>query len=211
MSTEEKEPIEEGTEDSQVETDNETAIDPEDEKRSGLKDNVRNVDALVDESDIATEVEKTEDAKPSFFIKKSARKIVELDVLTSKADGNIVSVSRVGMGIDFEKDFPNFKHTVLRFEFSIPNYEDMSTYRQRSSVYRREIQQTMVDKLSLRNFLIVWHLKDWNIPDENGEKIELFFDKSGALTEESIATVYSLSPSLVDVVMTQYEKLILLT
>lgn len=183
-------------------------IDADEEKRSGLKESARNVDAIVDEGESVTE---KDDAKPSFFIKTASRKIVELDVLTSKVDGNVISVSKSGLGIDFEKDFPTFVHTVLRFEFSIPNYEDMSTYRQRSAVYRREIQQTMVDKLTLRNCLLVWHLKDWNIPDESGAKVVLYFDKSGALSEESISTVYALSPSLIDVVMTNYEKLILLT
>jgi hypothetical protein len=151
------------------------------------------------------------EVKPSFFIKKAARHTVTMDVLTSKIDGRVVSVSKAGLGLDFEKDFPHLTHTKLYFEFSIPNYEDMSTYRQRSSVFRREIQQTVVDKLQLRNFLMVWHLKDWNMQDAEGNKIELFFDSNGALSDDSLAIVYSISPTLMDVVMTCYEKEILLT
>lgn len=180
----------------------------DDVKRGGEKEMATNAEAIVAEKEKEPEVK---DVKPSFFIKKATRHVVKMDVLSSKVDGRVVSVSKDGMGIDFAKDFPQLAHTQLTFEFSIPNYEDMSTYRQRSSVFRREIQQTIVDKLQLRNYLLVWHLKDWNMTDEDGKKIELNFDPNGSLTDESLAIVYSISPTLMDVVMTCYEKEILLT
>lgn len=186
------------------------AVDPEAEKREGIKESAHNSDVLAMEKEKAevAEVVKADEpvSKPSFFVKKSARNIVEVDVLTSKKDGRVVSVSRTGLGIDFDKEFPYMVHTVLRFEFSLPNYEDMTTYRQRSGVYRREAQQVIVDKISLRNHLLVWHLKDWNVVDDEGKKVELSFDPSGALSDESSASAYALSPSLLDVVMTIYEK-----
>jgi hypothetical protein len=190
-----------------------TKIDPEDVKRMGEKEDARNEEA------IATEKMKNDDGKlsvaknkvrPSFFVKKTARHIVKMDVLSSKEDGRVLSVSKSGLGIDFEKDFPFLDHTVLEFHFSIPNYEDMSTYRQRSSVYRSEARQVIVDKLQLRNFILVWHLKDWNVPDDDGNKVELKFDDNGSLSEGSLAFVYALSPTLLDVVMTCFEKDILL-
>lgn len=184
-------------------------VEPDEEKRSGVKDMAQNPEAIAAEKD-KPKVDKPS-AKPSFFVKKSARHVVKMDVLTSKEDGRVVSVSRSGLGLNFKEDFSEMVHTELRFEFSIPNYEDMSTYRQRSAVYRREAQQVIVDKLLLRNFLLVWHLKDWNMEDETGKKIELTFDPNGSMTEESLAVVYALSPTLLDVVMTQYEKEILLT
>ena len=69
----------------------------------------------------------------------------------------------------------------------------------------------IVDRLNLRNFLLVWHLKDWNMTDEEGKKVDLMFDPNGSLSEESLAMVYALSPSLVDVVLTGFEKDILLS
>lgn len=198
------------TEKKDVAPDTQTPVVADDVKRGGEKEMATNAEAIVAEKEKVVEPEKT-DAKPSFFIKKATRHVVVMDVLSSKIDGRVVSVSKSGMGINFEKDFPQLTHTVLTFEFSIPNYEDMSTYRQRSSIFRREIQQTIVDKLQLRNYLLVWHLKDWNMTDENGKKIELNFDANGSLSDESLSIVYSISPTLMDVVMTCYEKEILLT
>lgn len=190
--------------------DTEAPVVADDVKRGGEKEIATNADAIVNEAAKTKEPE-VQDAKPSFFIKKATRHVVVMDVLSSKTDGRVVSVSKAGMGIDFEKDFPQLTHTQLTFEFSIPNYEDMSTYRQRSSVFRREIQQTIVDKLQLRNYLLVWHLKDWNMTGEDGKKVELNFDANGSLADESLSIVYSISPTLMDVVMTCYEKEILLT
>jgi len=203
--------------------------DSEAEKRGGVKESVQNADAIaaakeksakepaanaaapVKEGKPAANAaapvkEGKPAAKPSFFIKKTARHIVKLDVLSDREDGRVVSVSKAGLGIDFEADFPFLTHSELVFEFSVPNYEDMSTYRQRSSMFRREAQQVIVDKLQLRNFLLVWHLKGWNLTDDEGKKIELAFDPNGSLSEESLAMVYAMSPTLLDVVMTMYEK-----
>lgn len=188
--------------------------DPDAEKRIGVKDKALNAEAIAIEKEKDKDKEKVEpkpDVKPSFFVKKSARHMVVMDVLTSKEDGRVVSVSKSGLGIDFLKDFPFLTHTELRFEFSIPNFEDLSTYRQRSAVFRREAQQVIVDKLQLRNFLLVWHLKSWNLTDEEGKSLELKLDPNGSLADESLALVYALSPTLLDVVMTIYEKDILLT
>jgi len=184
------------------------AVDPDDEKRGGVKEMAQNPEA------IAAEKEKPQEkppAKPSFFVKKNSRHVITMDVLTSKEDGRIVSVSKAGLGIDFKKDFSFLVHTVLTFDFSFPNYEDMSTYRQRSSVYRREAQQVIVDKVQLRNYLLVWHLKDWNMVDDEGKKITLTFESTGALSDESLAVIYGLWSTLMDVVMTVYEKDMLLT
>ena len=182
------------------------------EKLSGIKEVAKNeeVMAIAQDKVAVGKVAEKPAAKPSFFVKKTARHTISVDVLTSKDDGRIVSVSRTGLGIDFGKDFSYMVHTKLDFFFSMPNYEDMSTYRQRSSVYRKEVQQMMVDKLSIRNFLLVWHLKDWNMTDEAGNKIVLTFDHNGTLSDESTAAVYALSPTLMDVVMTVLEKDLLL-
>ena len=188
-------------------------IDVDAEKRSGVKEVAQNeeVMAMAQVKVAAGKAAEKSPVRPSFFVKKSARQTVKVDVLTSLDDGRIVSVSRTGLGIDFEKNFPFMDHTVLEFHFSTPNYEDMSTYRQRSAVFRREVQQMIVDKLALRNYLLDWHLKDWNLTDDEGKKIVLACDPTGTLSDESLAMVYTLSPTLVDVVMTVLEKDLLLS
>jgi hypothetical protein len=184
-------------------------VDQETEKRGGVKDMAQNSEAIAIEKEKASEVKVP--AKPSFFVKRTSRHIIKMDILSSKDDGRIVSVSKDGLGINFEADFPFMVHTQLNFEFSLPNYEDMSTYRQRSAVYRREAQQVIVDKLQLRSFILVWHLKSWNLQDDDGNPIVLVCDANGALNEDSLALVYALSPTLMDVVMTSFEKDVLLT
>ena len=189
-------------------------IDPETEKRGGVKESMVNNDGVaVEKSKIEASSEEAAepDAKPSFFVKKTDKHRVEVDVLTSKRDGRIMSVSRSGLGLNFAKDFAFLRHDMLWFEFSIPNYEDMSTYRQRSASWRRDAQQVVVDKLQLRNFLLVWHLKDWSVPDENGNKVVLKFEENGTLADESMAQVYALMPTLLDIVLTVFEKDVLIT
>lgn len=183
-------------------------VDPDVDKRGGVKEVVVNSEAMAIEETKTDAPEKV--CLPSFFVKKSDRHRVEVDILSSTRDGKIVSVSRVGLGLNFQKEFPYLRHERVWFEFSLPNYEDMTTYRQRSASWKREAQQTIVDKLALRNFMLVWHLKDWSLADESGNKVVLEQEESGALTDDSVAKVYAVSPTLIDVVLTLLEKDILL-
>ena len=67
-----------------------------------------------------------------------------------------------------------------------------------------------MDAVQVRNFFIVWHLKDWSLRDSKGNKVALEFDKSGSLSSECITKVYKIFPTLMDVVMTLFEKDIIL-
>lgn len=187
-----------------------SSLHDDDEKRTGIKD------VAVDEDAMAIEKEKAKDtggkgAIPSFFIEKSDRRRLEVDILSSKEDGKIMSVSRSGMGLDFAKDFDYLRHDRAWFEFTVPSYEDMSTYRQRCAIFRKEVGQMLVDRLQLRNFMLVWHLKDWSLIDKAGNKVELKHDEDGSLNDESLKNVYSVHPTILDIVLTIFEKDILLT
>jgi len=179
----------------------------EDEKRSGLKEVAHNSDVMAIEKDVEVE---GEPALPSFFVEEDDRHLVEVDILSSKSDGRIVSISRKGLNVDF-KQFDYLNYSSESFEFSLPTYDSMSTYRQRSSVFRNEAQQMVVDRVQLRNFFLVWHLKDWSMRDRKGEKVKLEHDEDGSLTDECMKKVYSVQPTLIDIVMTLFEKDILLT
>lgn len=183
-------------------------IHPDDEKRTGIKE------SAVDSEAIAMEQGKTgvveAEKLPSFFVEKGDRRKIEVDILSSKLDGKIVSISRTGIGINFD-EFPNLRYSTEWFEFSIPSYEDISSYRQRCAVYRREAGQMLVDRLQLRNFLLVWHLKDWSLLERDGQKAVLNHDADGSLSDESLKKVYSIHSTIIDVVITIMEKDILLT
>jgi hypothetical protein len=182
----------------------------EDEKRLGIHDLAQDTMSIAEAKRVEAVTPTDRPVRPSFFIKKDSRHVVEVDILSRKSDGHILSVSKAGYGINFQKDFPYLAHTVLRFTFSIPNYEDMTTYRQRCASFNREAQQMVVNRTQLRNFLLVWHLKDWDMTDDQGVKIELKHDDNGTLNEASIAVVYSILSPVLDTVMTIFERDVLL-
>jgi hypothetical protein len=182
----------------------------DDAKRTGIKEAVVDSEGAAIKEKAGESIAKEKEALPSFFVNKDDRRKVEVDVLFGKDDGKIVSVSRFGIGIDFS-EFKFLSHRVVWFEFSVPSYEDMSTYRQRCGVYRREAGQILVDRLQLRNFLLVWHLKNWSLTDSEGNVVEIKLDADGSLSEESLKKAYGVHASILDVVMTVLEKEILLT
>lgn len=185
--------------------------DEETAKRIGVKEAAQNEDVMsMEKKESEGSEEEMPVALPSFFIDPDKRNKVEVDVLCSKKDGQVLSVSRTGIGIDFD-EFEYLSHFKEWFEFTLPSYEEMSSYRQRSGVYRKEAQSVIIDRLQLRNFLLVWHLKDWSLRDADGNKVELTHDVNGSLSDESIKVVYRTHTTILDVVLTIFEKDILLT
>lgn len=182
----------------------------DDAKRTGIKEAVVDSEAVaMREKVVESDTKENKAALPSFFVNKDERRRIEVDILVGKDDGKVLSVSRSGIGIDFS-EFKYLSRQVAWFEFSVPSYEDMSTYRQRCGVYRRDAGQVLVDRLQLRNFLLVWHLKNWSLTDASGNVVEIKLDVDGSLSEESLKNVYAVHASIIDVVLTIYEKEILL-
>jgi len=175
----------------------------------GVTDGAKNVDVLAAALDAEGD-DDDEEFIPSFFIEEDDRHRVELDCLFEKATKRITSVTRSGVGIDFAK-YKSLHHTEEWFEFSVPDYEDVSKYRQRSTVYRQNSGVPVVDSVQVRNFLLVWHLKDWSLRDRNGEKVKLEFEDAGSLTDESVRLVYSLPSAIIDVMLTILERDVLLS
>lgn len=146
---------------------------------------------------------------PSFFVEDEMHR-VEVDILASPDTGAIKSVSRKGMGFDLSK-FPHLIKSEEWFEFTTPTYEQLSLYRQRSSTFAKEVNQRVVDKIALRNYFIVWHLKGWSLRDASGNPIPIETEDTGALTDASLKMVYSMQPVLLDVILTIFEKDIMLS
>ena len=190
-----------------------TPVDEETANRLGIKESAANSDLMLmekAESESTEDEEDEEPALPSFFIDTEKRHRVEMDILCSKKDGQVLSVSRTGLDIEYD-DFKYLNHVKEWFEFTLPAYDDMSSYRQRCGVYRQEAQQVLIDRLQLRNFLLVWHLKDWSLRDADGKKVELEHSENGTLSEKSLSMVYKTHTSILDVLLTIFEKDLLLT
>jgi len=175
------------------------------EKSTGIKDAGHNQDAV----DLAMkttdeESEPKPEVLPSFFVEDDDRIKVEVDILFDKETGKLISVAR--KGLLNQNDFKVLGYVTESFEFKPAGYEDMSGYRQRCSVFRRDAGRMLTDPISVRNYLVVWHLKDWSMRDRQGNKIPLGFTEKGALDDGSIQTVYKMNTTLLDVVLTLFEK-----
>ena len=179
-------------------------FDEEAEKKTGITEDGHNQDAV----DLAAKEDAAEDEAPdvlpSFFVEDEDRLTVEVDILFEKKTGKLVSVSR--SGLINEEEFQTLGYCKETFSFKPVGYEQMSNYRQRCSVFRRDAGRALTDPIALRNYLIVWHLKDWTMRDRKGNKIELKFNENGALDDESIQQVYKTNTTMLDVVLTLFEK-----
>lgn len=191
MSQDEKEP--------QVE-EREVSVE-EAERKTGIKEEASNEEAMASK-DKKEEPEKT--AVPSFFVEDDDEITIDVDVLFDKGSGKLLSVSRAGL-IDSDQ-LDTLGYTLESFTFKPVGYDQMTRYRQQCSEYRRDAGRSIVDPVALRNYLIVWHLKDWSMRDRQGNKIELGFAEKGCLDEKSIEAVYKVNTTLLDVVLTLFEK-----
>lgn len=109
-------------------------------------------------------------------------------------------------GIDDDSFGELFTKVNYKFWFSRCPYDKYNRYRTRSMIYNSEDQNNTINELRLREFFLVFHLVDWNLTDEDGKKVELKFDPNKALSDESLKLIYTLPNTLLDVVLSQYEK-----
>lgn len=172
-----------------------------DEKHNGIL-NTAEVDNNTIEV-IAEEV--VEKKKPSYFITSESKKKVNINIICSPISGAILSIIPETFNIDYSK-FPNLDVYKIWFEFTIPTYEQISNYRLNSGFYNPAAQRIVVDSNKMRLFFLKNHLKNWNLTDENGEEIKLNFDAIGCLNDESLDVVCNVFPTLIDIVLTYYEK-----
>lgn len=94
----------------------------------------------------------------------------------------------------------------FKFWFTRCPYDKYNRYRNKSIIYNQEDQNNSVNEIRLREFFLVFHLVDWNLTDENGNKIELKFDPNKSLSDESLNLIYTLPANLIDVVLSTYER-----
>ena len=186
----------------------ETSKVDDSDKAMGVKDVAVNPEGMVQAKEASEKEDDGPDMNPSFFVELGEKQRIEVDILFYTKTGKLHSISK-SMGSDFS-GFKFLKLTKEWFEFSVPGYDDMAAYRQRSAVYRRDADKMVIDKVQLRNFYLVWHLKDWSIRDKKGEKVTLESSPDGSLTEESIKKVYKVGTPILDVVLTLFDQEVLL-
>lgn len=164
---------------------------------------------------IAEEIKKEEvvEAKKevflSCFIDKDKRERIEVDILFDKKTGRVINVVKTNSGVNLS-ELTMYGYRREWFDFACPSYDDLVTYRSRASKYDKNAGMMIVDNLQIRMMYLVWLLKDWSLCDKDGKKIELAFERSGILSDESIDRVYKVAPSVLDMVLSLFESDVLL-
>jgi len=179
------------------------------ERMTGNKVQANNIIGVVSARREAEADESKEVAMPKFFISADDRVRVEVVVLFNKKSGELLNIALREFNIDFSK-LTFLGSSFESFEFSRPTYDELSSYRQKSMMFDRQIGKMLVDPVRLRNFLIVFHLKGWSLRDNEGNPLPLGFNEAGALDASTLKVIDALHPTMFDVVMSKFETEILL-
>lgn len=91
------------------------------------------------------------------------------------------------------------------FTFSRVPYNRLNIYRNQSMTYG-ERSNTTINVIRLREFFWTFHLQDWNIQDNDGNRVELQHTPDGALTDESMEVLNQLPASLLDTAISMFER-----
>ena len=144
---------------------------------------------------------------PKIFFKQDSKVEISINGYHSNETGEL-SFALPADDDDYHSEtfLESFTKVNYKFWFSRCPYDKFNRYRNRCMIYNAEDQNNTVNELKLREFLLIFHLLDWNLTDENGKKIELKFDPNKALSDESLKLIYTLPTMLLDVVLSLYEK-----
>lgn len=143
---------------------------------------------------------------PNIFVNSEDKLDVEVIVFSDRATGEFLSVIVPEIVIKTEDLTAILGVTKYKFVFTKPNYDKMNQYRKSSMEYDPNVQRSVLNPLRLRDYFIIFHLKEWNVKNTDGEISPLTCNTNGSLDDKSTALVYSLHSSILDVVMTTYER-----
>lgn len=149
---------------------------------------------------------------PRIFFKKDERICVTINGYHSNETGDLSFVvaeenEKEGIMSDNAATISEmFTKVPYKFWFTPCPYDKLNRYRTRAMIYNAEDQTNTINEATLRELFLVFHLVDWNIVDEDGNKVELTFDPNSVLSDSSLKTVYSLPAILLDAALAGYEK-----
>jgi hypothetical protein len=151
-------------------------------------------------------VEEIKKVPPIVFFEENQTAEIDIAVISEATTGKILYVLPKDVanqsGIEVTDSDKFFVFTPFRFKFSAPNWEQVSLYRQRSSVN----QQGRLDKNMFKTFILINHLKEWDIKDSKGDIVELDFDINGEVTKESMSKINRVPSSVWDAVLAMVDK-----
>lgn len=142
--------------------------------------------------------------RPSLFVNNENIK-VEVTVLYSYETGDVLSIFAHTLPIK-EKVKEMMGIEELVFEFSKMSYDQLRGYREICSYIDNNTKALQINSLKMRDCYVYYHLKGWNLKDEDGKDIEIKFTDSGSLSEESTKIFYSLTPAVIDIAINEFEN-----
>ena len=149
-----------------------------------------------------------EKKKPRLFFKKDERILVTINGYLSNETGELSFVVADENDTNTSEGLINdmFTKVPYKFWFTRCTYDRLNRFRSRSMIYNAEDQNNTINEIRLREFFLMFNLVDWNITDDDGNKIPLTFDTNNALSDESIQLAYSLPSNLMDAALISYER-----
>jgi len=157
-------------------------------------------------------VESKQEAKfpfPQLFIKAEELINIDIEVVFDPYEGDIYSISQPGM-LDASQ-LESLKVAQYYFKFRPVTYDDMHKYRKEASVYDPKAGELIINRLQLRTFFLINHLRETNLVDSEGNKFVIEIDEeTNNMSLQSIMQIFQTVPALLDVVMTLFERKLLI-
>jgi hypothetical protein len=175
------------------------------EELSGSKEKaVKKIAKQIKETAQKSKTETVSRKRPSLFVNDQNIKI-EITVLYSYESGEVLSVFSNTLPIDEHlKEIMGIEELV--FEFSKMSYDQLRGYREVCSYIDNNTNALQINSMKMRDCYVYYHLKGWNLKDEEGNDIELKFTETGSLSEESVKQFYALTPAIIDIAINEYEN-----
>jgi hypothetical protein len=174
-----------------------------------ITEGITNTEGIMLKEKEGKKTESTKISIPKLFIKEEDFTEIDIDVLFDSESGEIYSITQAGMINTSELAvLVNQKYT---FKFKQITYDDMQKYRRGASFYAPQSGEMVINRMTLRQLFLMNHLIDVDIPDEDGNKFEIEIDEeTGIMDGETASKLFSTAPALLDVVLTLFERSILI-
>lgn len=143
--------------------------------------------------------------RPSLFVNDENIE-VKVTVLYSYETGDILSIFAHTLPIeDRIKSIMGIEEIV--FQFSKISYDQLRGYREICSYIDPNTKALQINSLKMRDCYVYYHLKGWNLKDENDNEIKLKLDEStNSLSEESKKVFFNLTPAIIDIAINEFEN-----
>lgn len=158
--------------------------------------------AKAEQKEKNTTAEVKKSARPRLFTRKDEKvKVVVTGFYNGETGDFAFAVpDRIKEG---SENYATFEH---EFCFSPVPYNRLNVYRSQSLKYNEADKENSVDMIRLRQFLWNFHLKDWNLVDDEGKKIELRHDPDGMLSQTSRDQLNLLPAGVLDTAILLFER-----